>query len=191
MVKYRDCVAAAARFLGMDGLADITENMTEQSADENDKKEIDILLSCLRFVLHEIASEYVPLVSCETVDSCSGYVLYTSLKKPVTDVVCVRRGGVKEKFRLLHDRIELLSGGRNGNVTVEYSYAPKTGGMDDLLEWTGDRISARAAGYGTACEYCIINGMSEAVLWDKRYKDALAAVKRTGAELKVKKRAWI
>ena len=33
--------------------------------------------------------------------------------------------------------------------------------------------------------------MSEAVLWDKRYKDALAAVKRTGAELKVKKRAWI
>ena len=53
-----------------------------------------------------------------------------------------------------------------------------------------EKIDARVIGYGIAAEYCIINGLDDALLWDKRYKDALKRAARTVGERRVKRRVW-
>lgn len=39
-------------------------------------------------------------------------------------------------------------------------------------------ISPRVLAYGTAAEYCISEGLGEAEMWDKRYKDGIAMSKK-------------
>lgn len=56
---------------------------------------------------------------------------------------------------------------------------------DDIPEFYG--ITGRMLAYGVAAEYCIVEGMAEAVTWDKRYKDALAAAKKKAARMNERK----
>ena len=79
---------------------------------------------------------------------------------------------------------------KKGRYEVEYSYMPQSVGLDDEIPYT-ERLGARAIGYGTACEYCIISGMTDdAVLWDKRYKDALHLAETGKTDKRVKPRRW-
>lgn len=48
-------------------------------------------------------------------------------------------------------------------------------------------ISERVLAYGVAAEYCITEGIDEAVTWDKRYKDALAAAPKQSRTVKPRK----
>ena len=70
-----------------------------------------------------------------------------------------------------------------------YRYAPAAKTAEDDSEY--GQGEARALALGTCCEYALSSGMyDEAVMWDKRYKDALAALCRTrGGTLKG--RRWV
>lgn len=190
MANYRECISAAAEFLGLGDMASALAAGTESELSESDKKELDLLVGCAGFVVHEIASEYIPLFKKESVAAKNGFVDFSRLEKTCLDVVCVRVGNVKKRFKPVRGGIEIF-GGFSGSAEMEYSFAPATAEIDESLEWGDGKVSARLVGYGIACEYCIINGMSEAVMWDKRYKDALSAANRTKAEMRVKIRRWI
>lgn len=74
-------------------------------------------------------------------------------------------------------------------MEVLYRYAPAAKTAKDESEY--GQGEARALALGTCCEYALASGLyDEAVLWDKRYKDALAALCRArGGTLKA--RRWV
>ena len=190
MVSYRDCLSAAAEFLRLDSVAKALKDGTQDELNESDSADLELLLSCAGFVADEIAAEYIPLYRTETVSVKNGKIGISALGRTATDIVSVCVDGAKKRFAVLRDEI-VLSDKKSGSASVTYCTVPQKPQIDGTLPWPGDSVSARIVGYGIACEYCIVNGMSEATLWDKRYKDALAATRRTRREMRVKKRRWI
>ena len=96
--------------------------------------------------------------------------------------------GSSVSYKSYFDRITLAAPGK---YTIEYSYAPGTLDVEDDSPYS-ERVPARVLAYGAACEYCIISGMTdEAVLWDKRFKDALGIAALKKSEKRVPKRRWL
>lgn len=191
MASYRECIAVAAEFLNMTEIAAALRENSESALSENDGKDLKLLIGCASLVASEIASRYFPLIATENVKVKNGFIAYESLKKKFSDIVCVKVSGVKKRFDVGVSGIKLLCAPFSGDAEVSYSYAPAAAEIGGETEWKSELLGARVFGYGIACEYCIINGMSEAVLWDKRYKDALSAAGRGKREMRVKPRRWI
>lgn len=186
-MDLKTVVYYAAMFLQLD---DVTEALEGDLPYEGEAAaEIGRLTRCANLVLSETAADYMPLKTREEIYCRDGEMMFTELKKPVVDVFSVSSSaGVTVPFKQYFDRLILP---KEGSYTVEYGYAPDKLALDDPLPYS-ERVSARVLAYGTACEYCIISGMTdEAVLWDKRYKDAmhLSAIQKN--ERRVARRRWL
>lgn len=133
--------------------------------------EIDRLTRCLNLVLNEAACDYLPLKTEEEVISVGGEISLGALSKPVIDIYAVRaEDGSSVSYKSYFDRITLAAPGK---YTIEYSYAPVRLTLRTTLR-IRSAFRPECLHTGAACEYCIISGMTdEAVLWDKRFKDAL------------------
>ena len=190
MASYRDCIAAAAEFLRLDDVAAAVKSGKEDELIGGDKDELKLLISCAGFVANEVAAQYVPLYATETVYIKNGKIPFSALSRRCTEIVCVSVGGVKKRFKQTYDGVSLTEN-YSGKAEAEYNFVPAAPEIDGVLEWESEKLSPRVFGYGIACEYCIINGMSEAVMWDKRYKDALSSAVRQKREMRVKKRRWL
>lgn len=60
---------------------------------------------------------------------------------------------------------------------TDYLAPPTADSIDaEAAEFYG--ISERTLAYGVAAEYCVTEGLDEAVTWDARYKGALALAKK-------------
>ena len=185
-MDLKTVVYYAAMFLQLEDVTEALESDSEYIGETAD--EIDRLTRCANLVLSETAADYMPLKTREEIYCENGEMLFTQLSKPVIDVFSVSSAaGVTVPFKQYFDRLILP---KEGSYTVEYGYAPEKLALDDPLPYT-ERVSARVIAYGTACEYCIISGMTdEAVLWDKRYKDALHLAAIQKSEKRVAKRRW-
>ena len=145
------------------------------------------LLRCANLVRAEIASDYFPLLTTETVSSADGTILPASLEKRLIDVKRITRNGNAVAFKVYPAAIRTVS----GEVEIEYSYMPDDAEIGDDAGFF-DKISARTIAYGAAAEYCLVAGLfEEAVIWEKRFKDSLLAAQRKKSEIKVKPREWI
>ncbi len=186
-MKLKEAVYYAAMFMQLDNVCAAIESGGE--ADEETAKETDRLIRCANLVLNEAASDYLPLKVTERVSSSGLAVKYTDLNKPIIDLLAVTdKSGKNVPIKQYYDRITLPY---EGEFDVTYSYAPETVGLEDELPYT-ERLGARALAYGTAGEYAIISGMTdEAVLWDKRFKDALGLASAVKREMKLPKRRWL
>ena len=86
---------------------------------------------------------------------------------------------IAERFLRFFNNVasEVGSDYRRGDETkTQYGF------YDDPPEFCG--ITPRVLAYGVAAEYCITEGIDEAVTWDKRYKDGIAAAKRSPKSIK-------
>lgn len=188
-MKLKDAVYYAAMFLQ---LGEVCEALESDNANYSGdvKSEIDLLVRCANLVIGEAASDYLPLKTNEKVTASEdGEILYSALTRSVIDVYSVKNAAGKSvPVKKYFDRVILPAA---GEYVVEYSYMPEFKELDDALPYT-ERLSARVIAYGTACEYCIISGMSdEAALWDKRYKDGLNLSALPKEEKRVAKRRWL
>ncbi len=186
-MKLKTAVYYAAMFLQLGEVCEALEGEGDYPAAA--AGEIDRLTRCLNLVLNEAACDYLPLKTVEEVVSADGEIRLEALSKPVVDIYAVRsEAGLPAPYKSYFDRITLSAPGR---YRIEYSYAPGTLDIDDDSPYS-ERVPARALAYGTACEYCIISGMTdEAVLWDKRFKDALGIAALKKGEKRVPKRRWL
>lgn len=186
-MKIKTAIYNAAMFLQLSELCEAIEKGETpggEAAAENDR-----LLRCANLVLGEIASDYVPLRTSEEAFFKGGELMYKELSRSVIDVFAVRnKAGASLPLRLFYDRIVAP---KEGRYTVEYSYMPDPLTGDDEIPYT-ERVSARVLGYGIACEYCIVNGMTDdALMWDKRFKDALHLASVPKNERRVAGRGWL
>lgn len=153
--------------------------------------EVASLLRCYNLVENEIALDYFPLKTEETLVSCGSVIPYARLQHaPVTILSVTDENGNAENFEVRPARI-VLTGCKNRKLKVVYTYSPAEKLFTDCCE-LGGKISARLLSFGVACEFCLTNGQfAEAAAWEKKYREALRAANTTRRPLSVRSRRWV
>jgi len=147
------------------------------------------LLICANLVITEVASYYLPLRARQTIKTtANGSITFARFRhRRVVDLIRVTKGGSSVRYERRPDRIVLP----RGTYEIEYTYLPPTLRLEDRQPFA-HKIGARILALGTVCEYCIINSMlDEAVMWDKRYRDAVLAAAMPKREVRLPRRRWL
>ncbi len=188
-MTVREIAEETAVLLGrMDLFAYLGGNAAPDNAAELEK-ETEILVRCVNIVLNEIANEYVPLKKQAEAVTDNGIVRYEDFNDVLLDIVEITDDyGNKIKYKLYPDYLKT----KPGTVFIEYTYLPDKKKLDDDIGYKNTRVSGRIVAYGTAGEYCLINGnYEEAYMWDKRYKDSLTYVTGARKKLNLKVGRWL
>ena len=152
------------------------------------KKQTDTLLKCFNIVENALAMDYLPLIVEEEIVSSTGTVHFSQLQRKAVRIIGVTDGaGNESAYKLFPEYITAQA----GKLRVKYCYAPE----EKTLEGESDFIlyaSVRLFAYGIAAEYALINGMYEDVgMWDKKYKQAIAAAYRSSRNKRIRARRWV
>ncbi len=183
-MKVNKIMIMAAELCGRRDLADYLAGKTGESLET--EREAESLLCCYNLTENEIALDYLPLRRTQKLIS-DGEIGYAAFEKAPVEIESVRGAdGQKLSFRVAEEGICV----RAGEAEVTYSYRPSVKARTDEAELSA-KGDARVLALGTACEFSLMNGMTEAAsLLDKRYRDALACACRSrGGRLKM--RSWI
>jgi len=190
----KECIQFAAQSLGLEAIALALAQDDSAAAIENlsdaERGDLNTLFESSKAVVHEVAAEYIPLVTRGEFEAEKNKLLFSSFCHDVVEVKHVTTTqGVRVNFRNFHNRIET---DRNGTLTVEYSFVPKIEDMGTVLLWKNDRVSVRNLGYGIAAEFYVRNGaVDDAVLWDRRFKGSIRRSMRESREMRVRRRRWL
>ena len=72
-----------------------------------------------------------------------------------------------------------------------YAYSPTEKNIDKESDYQ-TAVSERLFLYGMAAEYCLAEGEFEAAgIWDKKYKEAIAAAYRLRPVKRLRSRRWV
>lgn len=181
-MKVKECVERAAALLSVaEEVCDYLENGNEEGKEQTER-----LLECFQIVENELALDYLPLYEEEELESADGKVAYTTFKKHILRVVRVRRlDGENLPFRIFPTYMET----EKGKLRVLYAYAPKAKTADEESDYP--TASVRTFAYGMAANYCAIGGLyAEAAVWEKKYREGVAAAKRVRSAVTPARR-WV
>ena len=184
-VLVKAAVRATAQALG---IADGVEAFLDGEETEEGKRDTELLVKCFNHVENELALDYLPLLAEDEVLSSTGAVRYAELTYPAVRIFCVEDGeGTSLKYTLFPDRLETSS----GKLKIVYSYTPTEKGVDEESDYQ-TAVSERLFLYGMAAEYCLVEGELEAAgIWDKKYKEAIAAAYRLRPIKRSRSRRWV
>ena len=185
-MKVKEVILNAAALLG--DKAEV-ENFFKGTS-TNAKEQVDMLLTCFNIVENELALDYVPLITEENFSIVSGKIPYSLLKQDVVRIVHVKGAdGEYLPFRIFAQYLEVGEGRKE--ITVQYAYTPKAKTIDQDSEFKSG-ASVRLMAYGVAAEYCVAMGMcTEAAIWDKKYKECIAAARSVGRKDSMPSRRWV
>ena len=191
-MKVKEVIKLAAFYLQLEGVisrGELADSYNGGIIDDGtpEAAALDRLLRCCNLVYGEIASEYYPPEAAQVFTTSDGVIQNGSFAKSLIDVKRVEDAdGRALKFKAYSSHIKTES----GKVTVRYTYLPASLSLGGALEF-GDKISARVIAYGAASEYCVISAMfDEALMWEKRFRDSLAAAVRKKSEIRIPARKW-
>lgn len=185
-MKIKDAIYNAAVFLQLEDVIGFIENGGEKTDEVTEL--VSQLERLAKLVINEIVCDYCPIKTTEKIVVSGGYFDFSELEKDVLDVYSIKQNGKNISFKQSYSSVAL----DDGIYDIEYSYIINTGNIDSEVTFSSGRITGRVVGYGIAAEYAIISGLTdEAVLWDKRYKDALEFALAEHRNIKIKKRRWL
>ncbi len=182
-MKVKDIVLAAAKAIGAEKEVELY-----LSGGATQSKCVDVLLECFNRVENELALDYLPLIVEEKMSSVSGCIAYNDFGRSVVRVIKVEdEWGNSLPFRLYANYLKTEA----GKVNVSYTYTPEEKQIEEETDFTLF-VSERLFVYGIAHEYCLASGLYEdAAIWDKKYKDAVAAAQRESGGKRIKGRVWV
>ena len=184
-ISIKSLVSATAQMLGV---ADEVNAYLNREETQEGKRCTELLLDCFNHVENELALDYLPLLAEDEVIASTGVVKYTELVHPAVRVFCVEdEEGNSLKYKLFPDRLET----NPGKVKVVYAYSPVEKTIDKESDYQTS-VSERLFLYGMAAEYCLAEGELEAAgIWDKKYKEAIAAAYRLRPVKRLRSRRWV
>lgn len=194
-MKVKDVLKLAFEFAGEKELAEKLAQsgdgaLNVESGDFNDaeKRKLNEALSCFNSVNQEIASDYLPFLTRESVDATSGGFLFSSLSKRVISIFQVKdKFGFDLGFRVLSNFVETSKRAKS----VVYSFLPEKLGFDDEMEFFNG-LSERVYAYGVASEFLLVSGLGgDADIWEERFKESLFMLSRKHGEHRLPKRRWL
>ena len=188
-MTIRSILKTACLFLNKQNLCEKIDLPDLTDVDEADKNEIAFLLKCLNLVYQEIATDYIPLLHKENIQVVDNKILFTDLEKKFFEVVSIKdENGCKVKFKTYPNYIEV----NKNEVDIVYKYTPAS--LDALIstmENFSNKVSEITFAFGIVMEYSFINGLHEdALIWEKRFKDALFIRSGKKSCIKLPVRRW-
>lgn len=149
------------------------------------------LLFCLNEVLSELASDYFPQLIEEEYDLVGGKIYFNELSQNILKLHSVKNlRNDYLKFTLNAQSATVGAGYRK--VIVKYSFLPATlTSFTDNLTFDALGVTPRLIALGVATEYCLYKGkLSEAEMFDARYRDAIKSALMPARSMSVKARIW-
>lgn len=146
----------------------------EGEISENTQETVNSLIELTNLVINELACSYIPSVTLEEVTPKAGRIYFKDLSKtPLKVLRVVDTAGSNLSFKIFPEFITVDM----QKVLVEYEYAPDKVGLDDEICYMEKDVPVRVIAYGVAAEYCITEGdFDQAVMWHKRYTDAISDI---------------
>lgn len=183
-MRVKDIILLAATQVG---IVDEVESYYD-GMNGNGEKNADLLLACFNIVENELALDYIPLIAEQAVTTATGEIAYSTLSKNVVRIIGVfNEEGESVPFTLHAAHMQAQA----GKLTVRYTYTPAqklVGGTSDFSAPVSERLLA----YGVAAEYSMAMGLlSEAAVWDKKYKEGIEAIRRLPTAKRMKERRWV
>ena len=184
-ISVKSAIRATAQMMG---IAEDVNNYLDGDSSEEGKRNADLLLEAFNHVENELALDYLPLMAEEELLTSTGSVQYAELSHPATRIFCVEDAkGRSLSYKLFPDRLQT----QTGKIKVIYSYSPTPKNMDGESDYH-TVVSERLFVYGMAAEYTFVEGELEASsTWDKKYKDAIAAVYKARQVKRLRSRRWV
>ena len=182
-MTVKEILLAAAGILGK---ADEVKAYFD-GTDNEAEADVENLLRCFQLVESELAIDYLPLHAEEEVETQTGAIFFDEFtRSPVRILRVCDEGGKSCSFKLFPEYVKTQS----GKVTVTYTYLPNKKALDGESDYKA-QASVRLFAYGIAAEYTLACGMFEdAAVWDKKYKDAIAAAYRSTPSRVMRSRRW-
>lgn len=182
-MTVKEVILLAAEELGMG--EKVSAFLEGESTDG--EKATDALLRCFNLVENEVALDYLPLTCEEEIETATGTVRFDELSQSAVRILRASDGnGNKLPCKLFPEWLKTAA----GRVNIAYTYAPKKKAIGDNSDYVL-QASPRLFAYGIASEYCLACGLfEEAAVWDKKYKDALAAAYRSKPSRIIRSRRW-
>ena len=161
------------------------DNQLVQSVLKNNY-DLRLLTRCANLVAKEIACEYIPLLHTQKIASHEGKISYADFEKLLLEIKCIKDcHGNEVDYYCLPDHVAV----QDGSFEVSYAYIPTDKNFFDELDFCGTKASDRIFAYGTVAEYCLVTGnYDEALMWERRYKDALLVATRKNTSIVLPKR---
>lgn len=153
-----------------------------------DNESDTLLLFNLKNVLNEVATEFIPVYTEETVKAVNGEVELSALTLIPVKITSVKNRESNLSFTETPFRI-FIKPRVDGEVVLTYSYLPLIASQEDELPYRD--LMLRTFAFGLCAEYCLVSGLeADAEMWDMRYKDAVKEAAFPHGEHKIKKRGW-
>lgn len=189
-MKVGNILALSAFMSGNKTLSDKIKAATENEYvfTDDEKREVDNLISCYNITISELNDERLPVIERENVRIKDGKVFYKDLKKTALEIKSVYRSDIELKFKC-YPRYFTCDG---DECTVEYNYiiSPVTDVTEDCV-YNGTIITPRIIAEGVTAErYLTASMFEESVLWRDRYDSSLKAAlikRKVGI---IKQRGW-
>ena len=185
-ISVKATVRATAQTLGI--AERIEPYLTGDEIGGEGERIVLLLVKCFNRVENELALDYLPLLAEDEVISSTGAVAYKDLSYPAVRVLCVEdEKGDSAQYTLFPDRLET----QMGKVKIIYSYTPEEKGVEGESDYQ-TAVSERLFVYGMAAEYLLAEGeLQAASVWDKKYKEAIAAAYRIRPVKRLRSRRWV
>ena len=171
-MTVKDILKIVCEFVGEREILKKLSQSESLSAREQEK--VDIMTRCFNLVNQEIASDYLPFLTKESVDT-EGIINFENLQKSVVHVYEIKnRFGMNLKFRLFPNFVEVTGHAKS----IVYSFLPDELSLESEVE-APCNLTARIFAYGVASEYLLIDGISQdAEIWENRFKESLFMLSR-------------
>ena len=182
-MTVKECIITAATELGI--VNEVQAYLEGTSTDG--KKNAELLLACFNLVENELALDYLPLYAEDEMRSDTGKIEFSKLSMSAVRILRVSdEWGNSVRFQLFPTYLKT----QPGTVRVAYTYTPEqkvlTGESDFKLQ-----ASVRLMAYGMAAEYTLATGLfEEHAVWDKKYKESIAAAYKARPCRKMRSRRW-
>ncbi len=181
-MKINEVIKLSCDFLG---LSELKELVGAEDVSGLEKDKLNDMLTCANLAYEEIVTEYLPILTTEEVETEDGKISYSSLSNPISGIISVKDENSGEiSYSLSADHIDT----RAGKTQITYQIMPQKFDFGDELSVI---FPDRLLSYGTAREYLFMQGMSdEAVIYEKRFKEALISFVRKKSLSHLPKRQW-
>jgi len=181
-MTVKEIIITACEMFDQDDLA--TKLIENIETTEEESIVLNQLLRCYNFIQNELATEFVPLLCKESIESDGEGFNISNLKERLAYLVSFKdKGNQNIKYKILGDKILF-----QGKGEICYCYCPKKATIDDeSLILVPERVIA----YGILREYFLLNGCSsEASSYEVKFKNSLLNFSRKKTEMIMPSRNW-
>ncbi len=186
-MKIAEIIKMCAELYG----ADIPERFfnSEYAAEAEKDDTVKAFVTCCNLVLDDLYCDYVTDIKTGKLSASDGFACFSVLEFPVNRVLSLTdKSGGRVRYRYCNGGLKVNA---DGELTVVYAARAPKAGFTDELPLADVRVNERIFAYGVTAEYCLLSGDYDgAAIWDKRYKDALAAAMVKRSEMRLPRRGW-